>query len=90
MSCSSISGWAADRNSLNSTISVNIYDGGTLLQTLTAGGSRGDVGTFLGDNGLHGFGIPTPTSVKDGNTHVITVRTGSAAPLSGPQVLTCQ
>ena len=51
---------------------------------------RPDVGTFLGDNGLHGFSIPTPNSLKNG-THSIHVKFESTiSELSGsPRSLTC-
>jgi hypothetical protein len=89
VSCSSISGWAADRNSLNTSINVSVYDGATLLQTVTASGSRGDVGGVLGDNGLHAFGFATPAGLKDGRAHTIAVRPGnSSTPLPGAQSLT--
>jgi hypothetical protein len=91
LSCSSISGWAADRSALNTSVNVSVYDGATLLTTIPANGSRGDVGTFLGDNGLHGFGVPTPTALKDGRAHTVTVRPGnSSSGLYGQQSLTCQ
>jgi len=91
LSCSTISGWAANRNALNSSIDINIYDGETLLLTTQANGLRSDVGSYLGDNGLHGFGIATPGLLKDGRAHVVTVRPGnSSSPLYGQQSLTCQ
>ena len=90
LSCSSISGWAADRNALNTSINVNIYDGSTLLTSAIASGARSDVGAYLGDAGLHGFGVQTPASLRDGTAHTITVRPGnSSSPLYGPQSLTC-
>ena len=91
LSCSTIGGWAADRNSLNSSIMVNVYDGLTLVGTIPANASRGDVGVYLSDNGLHGFGLATPASLKDGKAHTITVRpASSSAALGGAQSLTCQ
>ena len=91
VSCSAINGWAADKNSPNTSIEVTIYDGLTLLTTITAAGSRQDVGTLLGDNGLHAFSLATPASLKDGNAHTITVRPGnSATGLSGARTLACQ
>ena len=77
-------------NALNTVISVDIYDGATLLTTVTAAGSRSDVGTAIGDNGIHGFGLAPPESVKDGKAHTVTVRpSGSTVVLTGPQSLTC-
>lgn len=88
--CSTISGWAADRNRLNTSISVDILEGSTLLGTVLANGVRGDVGTNLGDNGAHAFAWVTPTSLKDGRDHTITVRpAGSATVLGGAQILRC-
>jgi hypothetical protein len=71
--CDSIVGWAADQSRLNSSITVSIYVDGMLAITTPASGSRPDVGSFLGDNGLHGFMVPTPASVKDGQTHQVRV-----------------
>jgi hypothetical protein len=48
-------------------------------------------GAFLGDNGLHGFSIPTPSELKDGAAHTVHVEFGtSTTDLSGsPFALTC-
>src|SRR5262249_35929341 len=64
--CSALRGWAADRNRLNTSINVQVYDGSTLIATVMANGSRPDVGAALGDNGMHGFSIATPASLKNG------------------------
>jgi hypothetical protein len=90
LDCTTIAGWAADRNNLNTSVNVNIYDGSTLLTTVVAATSRPDVGTAIGDNGLHGFSLPTPSSLKDGALHTITMLPGSSqTPLPGAQSLTC-
>ncbi|HUK89930.1 MAG TPA: PKD domain-containing protein, partial [Blastocatellia bacterium] len=78
-SCTTISGWAADRNRLNTSINVEIYDGATLIATAMASNSRPDVGAYLGDNGLHGFSLPTPASLKNGATHAVHVKFESSA-----------
>jgi hypothetical protein len=89
--CDTLSGWAADRNRPNTSINVSIYNNGTLLTTVLANGSRPDVGATLGDNGLHGFSIPTPVGLQDGNSHLISVWfEGSGTDLtSSPASLTC-
>ena len=73
-SCSNIVGWAADRNRLNNSIRVKIFDGEKLVQTVTANLMRPDVGSVLVDNGQHGFNITTPTVFKDGKPHTVRVR----------------
>jgi subtilisin family serine protease len=90
-SCDSIVGWAADRTQLNSSIFVSIYDGSTLVTTVTANTLRSDVGSYLGDNGLHGFAIPTPARFKDGQTHTLRVRFEDSTVnlTNSPQTLSC-
>jgi len=88
--CSTISGWAADRNQPNVSVSVDIFDGSSLLTTVLANGLRPDVGAHLGDNGRHAFSWVTPAGLKDGANHTITVRpNGSTTVLGGPQNLRC-
>jgi len=88
--CSVISGWAADRNALGTAITVEIYDGTVLLGTASASSLRSDVGTVIGDAGLHGFAFATPGAVKDGRAHTITVRpAGSAVVLAGAGSVNC-
>jgi subtilisin family serine protease len=90
-SCDSIVGWAADRNQLNSSITVSIYDGSTLVANVVANTLRTDVGAYLGDNGLHGFAIPTPAQFKNGQTHTLRVRFESSSTdlTNSPKTLTC-
>lgn len=82
-----IRGWAADRKRLNTSISVSLYDGGTLVETRLANQLRADVGAYLGDNGLHGFTIPLPPCLKDETPHSISIRFETSAihlPVSRP------
>src|SRR5262249_8982841 len=89
--CDTIAGWAADRNRLNVPVNVGIYDGTTLIANVPANNSRPDVGTFLGDNGLHGFAITTPASLKNGSLHTIHIKfETSATELTGsPSSMNC-
>jgi hypothetical protein len=91
LGCDTISGWAADRNRLNTSINVEIYDGTTLLTIALAGNSRPDVGSFLGDNGLHGFTISTPVQLKDGAAHTVHVKfeTSTTELTGSPVTQTC-
>ena len=91
VSCDSIVGWAADRTQLNSPILVSIYDGSTFVTNVLANTLRSDVGSYLGDNGLHGFAIPTPSRFKDGQTHTLRVRFEDSTInlTNSPQTLTC-
>ncbi len=89
--CNSIVGWAADRNRLNTSIEVRIYDGNSLVTTVSASDLRSDVGAYLGDNGRHGFAIPTPWQFKDGLPHTLRVKFESSTTELGfsPKTITC-
>jgi hypothetical protein len=89
--CTSVTGWAADRNRLNVSISISIYDGNKMIGTSLANQLRSDIGTLLGDNGLHGYSIPTPASLMDGSAHTIHLKfeAGSTDLPGSPATLTC-
>ena len=90
-SCSGISGWVADKTRLNQPIVVTLWDGAVQIASITANGSRSDVGSFLGDNGLHGFSIPIPAGYSNGVGHTLQVRYESSSTQvpGSPVSLTC-
>ncbi len=83
ISNTNIEGWAADRDQLNTPISVDLYDGTTLLGTYSASNYRSDVASYLGDNGNHGFLIPTPMSLKDNLPHAVHVKIAGTSTETG-------
>jgi hypothetical protein len=89
--CTALSGWAADRNRLNTSINVAIYDGTNLLSSVPANLYRADIASYLGDNGLHGFSYAVPASLRDGQSHTISVRYESTTTnlTSSPRTITC-
>ncbi len=89
--CNAIIGWAADRNRLNTSITVSIYDGYNFVTSVPASDLRSDVGVYLGDNGRHGFAITTPPQFKDGLPHALRVKfESSTTELSGsPGTISC-
>lgn len=91
VSCDSITGWAVDRNRLNTSINVTIYDGATLVTTVLARDLRSDVGNYLGDNGKHGFAIPLPSRFKNGQQHILRLRFEESTKdlTNSPQTMTC-
>jgi uncharacterized protein GlcG (DUF336 family) len=83
VNCGMISGQAWDRGQLQHVVSVEIYDGAQLLATVPANQLRKAPlsidpggGNQLPDRGgnYHGFSYPLPESIKDGISHLITVR----------------
>jgi hypothetical protein len=85
--CTSIRGWAADRGNPSATISVNIFDGSTLLQTVAA--NQPNAGSTV--SGDHGFVFNVPQSLRDGNLHSISVKFfGTSSHLTNsPRSLVC-
>lgn len=74
--CERIEGWAWDPKAPDQPIEVRIYDATdpdnrTLVATATAGLPRPDLPPVLGDNGRHGFSVPTPQSLRDGGRHTL-------------------
>jgi parallel beta-helix repeat protein len=79
--CDTIQGWAWDANNPSGSVSVDIYDGTTLIATAPANMYREDLLNALGSPS-HGFSFNTPASLRDGATHTINVKfSGTSSPL---------
>ncbi|HEY6330230.1 MAG TPA: PQQ-dependent sugar dehydrogenase [Blastocatellia bacterium] len=89
--CDTIAGWAADRDHLNTSITVTIYDGNSPIETIPANEFRPDVAAFLKDNGFHGYSVPTPPIFKDGQPHSLHVEfeTTTTDLINSPAAITC-
>ena len=89
--CEWIDGWAWDQQQPDTPIAVEIYDGETLLVTVTADRMRSDLVEARKGNGRHAFLIKTPPSLKDGATHQIHAKiAGRRIELEkSPQALEC-
>src|SRR5258708_5962469 len=82
--CSQIGGWAYDSTQPNNAISVDIYDNGVLLVSPLANMFRQDLLNAGVGNGYHAYSIATPSSLKDGHSHYITIYFhGTSNQLSG-------
>jgi hypothetical protein len=66
-----IEGWAWDRRRPQEPVSVDIYDGATLLATVVADKHRADLSKVGKGDGKHGFKIDTPPGLRDGKEHSI-------------------
>jgi hypothetical protein len=71
--CSVIVGWAWDSNMPNAIISVDIYSDTVLIATVPADQFRQDLLDAGIGNGNHSFAFPTPASVKNNQTHKISI-----------------
>jgi hypothetical protein len=86
--CSVIKGWAADANNLNQSLSVDIWNGSSLLTTVSANQYRPDIATYLHDNGDHGFNFSTPATLQDGGSHTLTAKVaGTTSALTNTQTV---
>ena len=89
--CSIIAGWAWDASRPYTPIDVEVYDGSTLIGTITANLFREDIRNGGIGNGFHGFSFTTPASLRDGFAHTIRVKAaGTSVELSrSPRTLSC-
>lgn len=89
--CNTISGWAWDPDFPNTPMSVDIFDGSTLIATVPANLFRADLQAAGKGNGVHGFSWTVPLSLKNNQPHSITVKyNGSETKLSNsPKTITC-
>src|SRR5258708_693397 len=81
--CSTISGWAWDSTQPNTSINVDIYDNGIPLVSIPANIFRQDLLNAGIGNGVHGFSLATPSSLKDGHAHTVTLYYGGTANYMG-------
>jgi len=72
-SCNQQTGWAWDANRPNTVISVDIYSDNVLIATIPADQFRQDLLDAGKGNGFHAFFFDTPMSLKDGQTHTISI-----------------
>lgn len=72
VNCSSIWGWAFDKSLQSASITVQINIDNAGFATVTANGSRTDVGAaYPGVGNNHGYTLSSPSSIKDGRSHKI-------------------
>lgn len=71
--CSSMWGWACDRDRGTQSLDVHFYDGSTWIGYAAANGPRSDLGPLCGGIGPdtspysnHVFSFPVPSALKDG------------------------
>jgi len=72
--CNIVAGWAWDANQPNTAISVDIFDGSTLITTVAANYFRQDLYNAGMGNGYHAYNISTPASLKNNQYHYINVK----------------
>jgi hypothetical protein len=80
----SLGGWAWDASQPSTAIKVEIYDGTTLLSTITAQEFREDLKSAGKGDGKHAFSYAFPRTLRDGQSHTISVRyAGTPSELPG-------
>jgi hypothetical protein len=89
--CTAITGWAWDSTQPNTPISVDIYSDGMLVMTVAANQFRQDLFNAGVGNGNHGFSFTVPMSLKDGQSHSISVKFAGTSTdlLNTPKTITC-
>ena len=89
--CSSIGGWAWDQNQPNGSVNLDVLSDGSTFATIPASTYRADLANAGKGNGSHGFSIATPSGLKNGQAHSISVRiAGTSQALSySPRTIAC-
>jgi hypothetical protein len=70
----SISGWVWDVSRPNTPLAVDIYADDRVIATILANSLREDLAKRGKGNGKHGFSLPVPARLKDGEMHSIRVK----------------
>ena len=86
-----LAGWAWDPRQPDARLKIDLYDGSTKLQTVSADLLREDLRGKKGD-GKYGFTLPTPAALKDGKPHTVKACFGgTSTQLNGsPKTLTAK
>jgi hypothetical protein len=89
--CQWIRGWVWDSGDSDAVFQVDVYDGITLLGTVTADQFRSDLRDAGIGTGKHGFALRVPASLRNGKPHTIRVRLhGTDVDLADtPQTISC-
>lgn len=89
--CDAIHGWAWNQNDPDNPLSIEIYDGTTLLATLKANELRENLISAGKGNGKYAYTYMVPPNLKDGKPHTIRVKiAGTNFELGhSPQNITC-
>lgn len=89
--CGSILGWVRNVKQPSTPVQVDLYDGDTLLATVTADQPRPDLAAAGKGSGKFGFVYTVPEKLKDGKPHTIRMTiSGTQLHLTHtPKVLTC-
>lgn len=81
--CNALSGWAWDATRPTTPIEVDVFADGNFLTRTVADLFRADLVVAGKGDGRHGFSVPVPASLRDGNSHAITARFANELFLAG-------
>jgi hypothetical protein len=89
--CERVAGWIWDKNQPEGFVSVDIYDGDTLLASVPANQFRQDLLDAGEGDGKHAFDYTVPERLRDGQPHSIEVKVaGTELSLANsPKSVTC-
>jgi hypothetical protein len=73
LNCDSVAGWVWIVPQTGS-LKVDIIEAGKIVETVTANVFRPDLKAAGQGDGVHGFNVPLPSSLKDGHSHTISVK----------------
>ncbi|PWJ59675.1 putative secreted protein (Por secretion system target) [Dyadobacter jejuensis] len=90
--CGTMGGWAYDYSNPNTPVYIDILEGSTVIQSnIPAANFRQDLLNAGLGNGVHGFEINTPSSLKNGQNRVLSARVSGCSFVlhDSPRTLYC-
>jgi hypothetical protein len=81
--CDSLGGWAWDQANPDRPLDIDLYDGPRPFARVTANSYRYDLRDAHKGNGKHLFLVPTPSRLRDGRPHDISMRYAGTSTLLG-------
>lgn len=90
-SCDALVGWALFGSALNNPVTVELYEGSVKLGQAIADGFGQDLKNAGYGDGYHRFYLPVPMSLKDGQSHTISLKVAGTdfTLVNGSGNLTC-
>ncbi|WP_025765328.1 PA14 domain-containing protein [Dyadobacter tibetensis] len=90
--CGTMGGWAYDYSNPNTPVNIDILEGSTVIQSnIPAANFRQDLLNAGIGNGVHGFEINTPSSLKNGQNRVLSARVSGCSFVlnNSPRTINC-
>jgi hypothetical protein len=88
--CNTIGGWAWDKNSPSSAVTVELMEGSVVHASVVANLYKDNLKAAGIGTGNYGFSMALPAALKDGKSHELSIRVkGSSTVIGASKTITC-